>query len=45
MRDGSTGVGAQAQKQLSRAARLTSCVQAAGTDTGAIAACQSKYGS
>jgi hypothetical protein len=40
----SKSVGAQAQTQLSKAAKLTSCVQAAGTDTGAIAACQSKYG-
>ncbi len=39
-----SGAGAQAQKQLSQAAKLTACVQAAGTDTGAIATCQSKYG-
>ena len=41
---GSSAAGATANKQLSRAAKLTSCIQAAGTDTGAIAACQSKYG-
>ena len=40
----SSGVGAQAQTQLSRAATLTACVQAAGTDTGKLAACQSNYG-
>ncbi len=40
----SSTAGAQAQTQLNRAAKLTSCVQAAGTDTGQIAACQSKYG-
>lgn len=39
-----TAAGGQAQKTLSRAAKLTSCIQAAGTDTGAIATCQSKYG-
>lgn len=39
-----SSVGAQAQAQLSKAAKLTSCVQAAGTDTGQLAACQSKYG-
>jgi fructose-1-phosphate kinase PfkB-like protein len=40
----SSAVGSQAQTQLSRAAKLTACVQAAGTDTGKITACQSKFG-
>lgn len=40
-----SAAGAQANQQLSQAAKLTSCIQAAGTDTGAIATCQSKYGS
>lgn len=41
----SSGVNSsQAQTQLSRAAKLTACVQAAGTDTSKLAACQSKFG-
>jgi hypothetical protein len=39
-----SGAGAAANSTLNRAAKLTSCVQAAGTDTGAIAACQAKFG-
>jgi hypothetical protein len=31
-----------AKQQLNRASKLTSCVAAAGTDTGKIAACQSQ---
>jgi hypothetical protein len=37
-------VAGQAQQQLGIAAKLTSCVQAAGTDAGALQACQAKYG-
>jgi F0F1-type ATP synthase membrane subunit b/b' len=33
-----------AQKALDSAAKLTACVQKAGTDTGALATCQAKYG-
>jgi hypothetical protein len=33
----------QAKQQLSKAAQLTNCVASAGTDTGKIAACQSKF--
>ena len=41
----SSGINSSAaQTQLSRAAKLTACVQAAGTDTGAITTCQAKYG-
>lgn len=40
----SGAVGSQAQQTLSKAAKLTSCVQAAGTDTSKLSACQSKYG-
>jgi hypothetical protein len=36
-------VASQAQQQLSRAAKLTSCVAAAGTDFGQVQACQAKY--
>ncbi len=35
---------AQAQQTLSKAAKLTACVQAAGTDPSQLAGCQSKYG-
>ena len=34
----------QAQTQLSRAAKLTACVQAAGTDPSKLAGCQAKFG-
>jgi hypothetical protein len=33
-----------AQKALDDAARLTACVEKAGTDSSALLACQSKYG-
>ena len=36
-------VASQAQQQLSKAAKLTSCVAAAGTDLGQVQACQAKY--
>jgi flagellar biosynthesis/type III secretory pathway M-ring protein FliF/YscJ len=39
-----SAVGSQAQQTLSKAAKLTACVQAAGTDTTKLASCQSKYG-
>jgi hypothetical protein len=38
-----SSVNKQAKKQLSKASKLTSCVAAAGTDTGKIAACQSQF--
>jgi hypothetical protein len=41
---GGTAAGSQAQQTLSKAAKLTACVQAAGTDPSAVASCQSKYG-
>lgn len=34
----------QAQQQLSKAAKLTSCVAAAGTDVTKVQACDAKYG-
>jgi hypothetical protein len=37
-------VASQAQQQLGSAAKLASCMTAAGTDTGAIEACQTKFG-
>jgi hypothetical protein len=40
-----TGPGAgQAQQQLGSAAKLTSCVAAAGTDPTKLQACQAQYG-
>jgi hypothetical protein len=36
-------VASQAHEQLSKAAKLTSCVAAAGTDFGQVQACQAKY--
>jgi F0F1-type ATP synthase membrane subunit b/b' len=36
-------VASQAQQQLSNAAKLTSCVAAAGTNASAVEACQTKY--
>ncbi len=35
--------GSQAQQQLNRAAKLASCVAAAGTDISKAQACQSEY--
>jgi hypothetical protein len=35
----------QAQKSLGKAAKLTTCLQAAGTDATKLAACQTKYSS
>ena len=40
----SSGTSSTAQHALSRAAKLANCVSAAGTDTGKIMACQTKYG-
>ncbi len=34
----------QASQALSKASKLTACVEAAGTDPGKLAACQSEYG-
>lgn len=34
----------QASKQLDKAAKLTSCVAAAGTDAGKIQTCQAQFG-
>jgi hypothetical protein len=36
-------VASQAQQQLGNAAKLTSCVAAAGTDLSQVQACQAKY--
>ena len=41
---GGTAAGSQAQQTLSKAAKLTACVQSAGTDPSALASCQSKFG-
>ena len=41
---GSSGTSSTASHELSRAAKLANCVAAAGTDTGKIMACQTKYG-
>ena len=38
------GANGQAQQQLSKAAKLTSCVAAAGTDVTKVQACDAKYG-
>jgi hypothetical protein len=35
----------QAQQSLGKAAKLTTCLQAAGTDATKLAACQTKYSS
>jgi len=35
---------AEAKKELSEAQRLTACLQDAGTDTGAVADCQTQFG-
>lgn len=40
----SKAVTGQAQQQLSRAAKLTTCVSAAGTDATKLQACQVKFG-
>jgi hypothetical protein len=37
------GANVKAQQQLGKAAKLTSCVAAAGTDPAKIQACQAKY--
>jgi hypothetical protein len=43
---GATGaVSSQANQQLDKAAKLTSCVTAAGTDPSKLASCQSQFGS
>jgi hypothetical protein len=43
--NGATGaVANQANQQLNKAAKLTSCVAAAGTDPSKLASCQSQYG-
>jgi hypothetical protein len=42
---GATGaVASQANQQLDKASKLTSCVAAAGTDPSKLANCQSQYG-
>lgn len=42
---GATGaVSSQANQQLNKASKLTSCVAAAGTDPSKLANCQSHYG-
>ncbi len=42
----STGgaAGANASQTLSKAAKLTACISAAGTDTSKLQACQAQYG-
>jgi hypothetical protein len=40
----SGSITSQAQQQLGKAAKLSSCMSAAGTDVGAIQSCQTKYG-
>lgn len=40
---GAAGASGQAQQTLSRAAKLTACVAAAGTDPTKLEACKSKY--
>jgi hypothetical protein len=40
----SGAVSNQANQQLDKAAKLTSCVTAAGTDPSKLASCQSQYG-
>ncbi len=40
-----SAVSSQANKQLDKAAKLTSCVTAAGTDPSKLASCQSQFGS
>ena len=37
------GVSAQTDQTLSKAQKLTACLSAAGTDTGKIQACQTKF--
>lgn len=39
-----SGVTKQAKHTLSNAAKLTACVQAAGTDTSKLASCQAQFG-
>jgi peptidoglycan hydrolase CwlO-like protein len=38
------GVSTQAQKTLSKAAQLTSCLSTAGTDVAKVEACQTQFG-
>jgi hypothetical protein len=40
---GQAGITSQAHQQLSKAAKLTACVSAAGTDPSKLQACQVKY--
>jgi ABC-type bacteriocin/lantibiotic exporter with double-glycine peptidase domain len=40
----SGAVSSQANQQLDKASKLTSCVGAAGTDPSKLASCQSQYG-
>jgi hypothetical protein len=40
-----SSVSKHAKQQLSKAAQLANCVTSAGTDTGKIAACQTKFAS
>jgi hypothetical protein len=40
----SSAVSSQANQQLDKASKLTSCVAAAGTDPSKLANCQSQYG-
>jgi hypothetical protein len=40
----SGGAASQANQQLDKASKLTSCVSAAGTDPSKLANCQSQYG-
>lgn len=40
----SGGVASQANQQLDKASKLTSCVAAAGTDASKLTSCQSQYG-
>jgi hypothetical protein len=39
-----SGVTKKAKHELGAAAKLTACVQAAGTDTSKLASCQAKFG-
>jgi len=40
---GASATAGQAQQQLGKAAKLTSCLEAAGTNVTAMQACQAKY--
>jgi type II secretory pathway component PulM len=39
-----SGASGQAQQNLNKAAKLTACVSAAGTDVSKLQACQAQYG-